>query len=384
MRSRAMLCPLALAVALGCSRSPSSRNTTRPDAALPSDASESTGPHTSLTSEAPRKSTRPEPRSPGDTAALFPEAPSFRFSIDLVDGSHIVGVPSIESVRVQTVHAKMDIALDQIASIEIADDHETAALALQNGDRIKGVLDLPSIGMKTVFGEVSIGIEHVNVINVRLKTGDARYGTNTTVRTETYEALCDNQGRIPRYTKHKPFGNGKCYTELLRRAKTTLIQPIDNTKRRFKYVHSGTHEYPTLERVRDNWISVWIRAGGMTTGVRIADFNLMFADGHKSLNDAIAGGYIEPLVILDSASERYAWRNPTVVADGASPTETRSYPSMLITFKVRNRADFTGVKFHSNKDFSKTYDGMHIYRYPSDYDISLYRTDEGEDDADVF
>jgi len=51
---------------------------------------------------------------------------------------------------------------------------------------------------------------------------------------------------------------------------------------------------------------------------------------------------------------------------------------MLITFKVKNRAEFTGVKFHSNKDFSKTYDGMRIHKFPSDYDISLHRTDEGK------
>jgi hypothetical protein len=304
------------------------------------------------------------------------DAPPFRFSVDLVDGSRIVGVPSIESVSVRTVYAKMDIALHHIARIEIADDRKTAALALQNGDRIKGILDLPSIGMETVFGEVSIAIEHARVISVRLKTGDARYGTNTTVRTEAYEALYDSQGRIPRYTKHEIFGNGKCYTELLRRAKTTLIQPIDNPKIRVKHVHSGTHEYPTTERVRNNWVSVWIRAGGLTRAVRIAEFNLMFADGQRSLNDAIAGGYIEPLVIVDSAGDQYAWRDPTVIADGTSPTGIRSFPTMQVTFKVKNRAEFTGVKFNSNQDFAKTHDGMRIYKFPSDYGISLHRTDE--------
>jgi hypothetical protein len=343
---------------------------------LPGDAPESAEPHTSPTSEGPGKSTRPGPGSRRDTAVPFPEAPPFRVSIDLVDGSRIVGVPGIESVRVRTARARMDIALDRIARVVIADDRETAAFALQSGDRIEGVLDLPSIGMKTVFGEVSIGVEHVHVITVRLKTGDIRYGANTTVRTEMYEALHDDHGRIPRYTKHEVFGNSKCFTELLRRAKTTLIQPMDNPKRRYKYVHSGTHEYPTLERVRNNWISVMIRAGGLTCGVRIDDFNLMFTDGHKSLNDAIAGGYIEPLVIVDSYHGRYAWRNPTVIADGTSPTETRDYPTILVTFKVKDREEFTGVKFHSNQDFSKRYDGLLIYRFPSDYDISSHRIDE--------
>ena len=75
MRSHAMRCLLALAVVLGCSRSPSSRSTTRRDPASPGDASESTAPpHTPLISEAPEGAVQPEPLSPRDTAVLFLEA----------------------------------------------------------------------------------------------------------------------------------------------------------------------------------------------------------------------------------------------------------------------------------------------------------------------
>jgi hypothetical protein len=296
---------------------------------------------------------------------------ALRLELELVDGSRIIGVPTIKSVPVQTSYATMDIPLKQIVNIRIEDNHETASFELQNGDKLKGVVDLASIKIETVFGEVSIGIEHARAISVRRYAQDPRYGRNTAVQKEMYEALYDKQGQIPKYTKRKSFGNSKCYTALLNRATTTMIQPIDNPKRRYKYVQSGMHEYLTSEGVRNNWISVMIRGGGMTQNVCIDDFSLIFTDGNKSLNDAIAKGHIEPLVVIDSGVDQYAWRNPTVIADGTSPTESRSFPSMMITFKVTNGAEFTGVKFHSNRNFSKTHDGMQIYKYPRGYEISL-------------
>ena len=60
-------------------------------------------------------------------------------SLDLADGSYVIGMPSIKSVPVQTPYAKIDIPLREILSMEIGDDHETASFELRNGDRLKGV-----------------------------------------------------------------------------------------------------------------------------------------------------------------------------------------------------------------------------------------------------
>ena len=49
----------------------------------------------------------------------------------------------------------------------------------------------------------------------------------------------------------------------------------------------------------------------------------------------------------------------------------KNYPGIIITFKVKNKAEFSGVRFYSNRSFSKTYDGMRIYKFASDYEISL-------------
>jgi hypothetical protein len=89
-------------------------------------------------------------------------------TIGLVDGSHIIGVPGIKSVPVQTDYARMDIPLRQIVAIEVNEDHETASVNLHNGDKLKGTLSLGRIELVTVFGKVSVGIEHITTLRVTL------------------------------------------------------------------------------------------------------------------------------------------------------------------------------------------------------------------------
>jgi hypothetical protein len=92
--------------------------------------------------------------------------PVLRLVLDLTDGSRIIGVPSIQSIPVQTSYAKMDIPLKRILSIRIDDDHETASFELQDRDKVKGVPKLSPVVLDTVFGRVSIGLEHVTKIEV--------------------------------------------------------------------------------------------------------------------------------------------------------------------------------------------------------------------------
>jgi hypothetical protein len=89
-----------------------------------------------------------------------------RLAIDLVDGSHIIGVPSITSVPVKTSYAKMDIPLAKMLSIQMDGDRETSSFTLRNGDKLKGVLSITEFEIETIFGKHSIGIDHVQVIDV--------------------------------------------------------------------------------------------------------------------------------------------------------------------------------------------------------------------------
>jgi hypothetical protein len=89
-----------------------------------------------------------------------------RVAVDLVDGSHIVGVPAISSVPVHTSFAKMEIPLKQIARIVIDKDHENASFDLINGDKLKGIFPLGKLELQTLIGKVSLNIEHLAALRV--------------------------------------------------------------------------------------------------------------------------------------------------------------------------------------------------------------------------
>ncbi len=97
----------------------------------------------------------------------------FRLAVDLSDGSRIIGVPSMNSVHVQTSYAEMDLPLKQIRIIMIEDDHETASLEFRNGDKLKGVLSSRPLELETLFGKASIGIEHITSMDIYLDASTA-------------------------------------------------------------------------------------------------------------------------------------------------------------------------------------------------------------------
>ena len=100
---------------------------------------------------------------PADTN-ITPER--IRLDLDLVDGSRVIGVPTVTSVPIQTPYAKMDIPLAQIQTIKMGDDHENVSITMANGDKMEGVLTMAVLEVATVFGRVSVGIEHVKQIAV--------------------------------------------------------------------------------------------------------------------------------------------------------------------------------------------------------------------------
>lgn len=105
--------------------------------------------------------------------------PQLRLEVNLADGSRVIGTPTIESVPVQTVYAKMSIPLKQMVRITMDNNHETAAIDLQNGDKLKGVVTFEPINLETVFGKVSVGVEHIKEIRVMLGGGPLAEGANS-------------------------------------------------------------------------------------------------------------------------------------------------------------------------------------------------------------
>ena len=89
-----------------------------------------------------------------------------RVELNLMDGSRIIGVPTIESVPIQTSYAKMVVPLKQVLAIKVDENHETASLDLRNGDKLKGVITMEPIKLEAVFGTVAIGVEHIRELRV--------------------------------------------------------------------------------------------------------------------------------------------------------------------------------------------------------------------------
>ena len=85
------------------------------------------------------------------------EKQPLHLELELVDGSRLIGTPSLATVPMQTSYAKMDVPLTQIKAMKIGDDHETVTRNLRNGDKLTGVVSLAPIELKTVFKTVSIG-----------------------------------------------------------------------------------------------------------------------------------------------------------------------------------------------------------------------------------
>lgn len=89
-----------------------------------------------------------------------------RLSVELADGSRILGVPAVRTLAIRTAYARMDIPLEQVSRMTVASDHENVVMALRKGDLLTGVLDLPAVSLTTVFGKVSIPIMQVMAVSV--------------------------------------------------------------------------------------------------------------------------------------------------------------------------------------------------------------------------
>ena len=87
-------------------------------------------------------------------------------SLDLVDGSRLVGYCRIPSVPLRMPFANVDIPTDRIVRIDIGEDDGNASVSLRNGDRLSGVLALQSVELTTIFGKLSIKIGLVRRISI--------------------------------------------------------------------------------------------------------------------------------------------------------------------------------------------------------------------------
>lgn len=105
-------------------------------------------------------------RSQEASVAERAESPELRLTVDLIDGSRIVGVPGTNAIRFVSSLGAFTVPFTKIKSLTFRDDHEGLLLALTNGDHLVGTHDIGKLRMKTLMGDVAVDAAFVRRIAV--------------------------------------------------------------------------------------------------------------------------------------------------------------------------------------------------------------------------
>ncbi|MBM4089434.1 MAG: LamG domain-containing protein, partial [Planctomycetes bacterium] len=85
-----------------------------------------------------------------------PTNEAVRITIDLADGSRLLGTTEMPSVRLVSVIGTIALPIGTLTSVQFNPDRETVRVRLVNNDLLSGVLDLPVLPMQTLFGTVAV------------------------------------------------------------------------------------------------------------------------------------------------------------------------------------------------------------------------------------
>jgi len=94
---------------------------------------------------------------------------SLRLTLDLTDGSRVVGTPAITALAVRAAFGGVNVPLANVGRVELG--KEQATLTLRNGDRVTGGLDLPALELATVFGKVTVPVVQIREFRVAATRG---------------------------------------------------------------------------------------------------------------------------------------------------------------------------------------------------------------------
>jgi hypothetical protein len=87
-----------------------------------------------------------------------------RISLQLLDGSTVIGEPQIEEIPFKTSFGEFKVKLTLLDQLSFTSDHQTATVVLQNGDRIEGTTNLKQFDVKTLFGKIAVPISSIGTL----------------------------------------------------------------------------------------------------------------------------------------------------------------------------------------------------------------------------
>src|SRR6185295_15206185 len=99
-----------------------------------------------------------------------------RATVELTDGSRLIGTPAGESLSLTLDYARLEIPFDRIRRWETVTPAgkpvsrtdrpvSTVTVQLTNGDRFSGTLDLPQLQLDTILGTVTPKLKFVRSVS---------------------------------------------------------------------------------------------------------------------------------------------------------------------------------------------------------------------------
>ena len=215
---------------------------------------------------------------------------------------------------------------------------------------------------------VSFPIEKVSV------PSKTNYGTSIQNNYDTLYTTEYPTGNIPQSDLDTyNAGNYDRGYYLLEKTQKGLISK-DTSGKGNTLVNSGNNKYELTEASSNRWIGIFFYATGYTTSVYISNLRIYFGDNTSfTVREAVANGYIEPLVICESMhsyAQDTIWTDILNILDG-NATSTKNFPVGLLIFKVKEKAKMTAISFYTNITWSTSgADGLRVYRFYDGYEIS--------------
>lgn len=148
--------------------------------------------------------------------------------------------------------------------------------------------------------------------------------------------------------------------------------PLNNGQATAALASSTTNSYTLNPQVAPGkQIKIGIRAGGFTTAVSTTGLYLVFGGLQKTLSQAVAEGYIEPMVLIGSGSYfgSYYWPNVLNLYTSTA-TSNGTYPDAGIVVTLK-KYPLTGLIVNTNKAFNSTYDGIRLDSHDRTKGLSL-------------
>jgi hypothetical protein len=111
----------------------------------------------------------------GDAAAAKPAEPTeFRITLDLSEGSHVIGAAATDGLDVVTAYGTAHLKWSDIRSIDWSEGDRTGRFNMQNGDNVSGRAAQEKIGLTTLVGPVTIPMAYVRRLSVDSPAAPAR------------------------------------------------------------------------------------------------------------------------------------------------------------------------------------------------------------------